>query len=96
MPVKDWMSSEVITVEEDASIVEASKLMKQNGIQHLPVLKKERLIGIISDRDLKEAHPSKVTSLEIHELYYLLDKIKVKNLISPKLLTTIYSDTIES
>jgi acetoin utilization protein AcuB len=95
MPVQDWMSSKVITLDEDASIVEASKLMKQNGIQHLPVLKKERLIGIISDRDLKEAQPSKVTSLEIHELYYLLDKIKIKSLISPKLLTTIHSDTIE-
>ena len=95
MPVKDWMSSEVITVEEDVSIVKASKLMKQNGIQHLPVTKKGRLIGIISDRDLKEAQPSKATTLEIHELYYLLDEIKVKSLISPNLFTTTQEDTIE-
>jgi acetoin utilization protein AcuB len=95
MLVQDWMSSELTTVDEDASIIESSKLMKQNGIQHLPVLKKGRLIGIISDRDLKEAQPSKATSLEIHELYYLLDEIKVKSLISPSLFTTTREDTIE-
>lgn len=95
MPVKDWMSRKVITVERDVSIVKASKLMKQNGIQHLPVTKKGRLIGIISDRDLKEAQPSKATALEIHELYYLLDEIKVKSLISPNLFTTTQEDTIE-
>jgi acetoin utilization protein AcuB len=95
MIVQDWMSSELTTVDEDASIIESSKLMKQNGIQHLPVLKKGRLIGIISDRDLKEAQPSKATSLEIHELYYLLDEIKVKSLISPSLFTTTREDTIE-
>jgi acetoin utilization protein AcuB len=54
MLVQDWMSSKVITVDHDAPILKASKLMKQNGIQHLPVFKEESLIGIISDRDLKE------------------------------------------
>lgn len=95
MPVQDWMSSDVVTLDEGASVVEASKLMRENGIQHLPVLKKKRLVGIVSDRDLKEAQPSKVTSLEIHELFYLMDKIKVKNLISPKLFTANRNDTIE-
>jgi acetoin utilization protein AcuB len=64
MLVQDWMSSKVITVDDDASIMKASNLMKQNGIQHLPVLKEERLIGIISDRDLKEAQPLFTITLE--------------------------------
>jgi len=82
MLVKDWMTKEVITVEEDMSIMKASRLMKEKGFQHLPVVRQGRLTGIVSDRDLKEAHPSKATSLDIHELYYLLDKLQVKKVMS--------------
>ena len=62
MPVQDYMSKDLITVDEDASIMKASKLMKQNNIRHLPVLRKGRLVGIVSDRELKEATPSKATT----------------------------------
>ena len=95
MLVQDWMSSKVITVDHDASIMKASKLMKLNGIQHLPVLKDKRLIGIISDRDLKEAQPSDATTLDIYELYYLLDELKVKSVMSPKLFTITGEESVE-
>jgi acetoin utilization protein AcuB len=62
--------------------MKASRLMKQKGFQHLPVVRQGRLTGIVSDRDLKEAQPSKATTLDIHELYYLLDKLKVKKVMS--------------
>ncbi|MBI4642152.1 MAG: CBS domain-containing protein [Deltaproteobacteria bacterium] len=74
MLVQDWMTSIVATIEDDDSIMKASKLMKQNRIQHLPVLKEGRLVGIISDRDLKEAQPSKATSLDIHAPEATLEK----------------------
>jgi acetoin utilization protein AcuB len=95
MPVQDWMSKDPITIDADASIMKASQLMKQKGIQHLPVLSQGRLTGIVSDRDLKEAQPSKATSLDIHELYYLLDKITVKSLAPKQLYTVTPSDTVE-
>jgi len=95
MLVQDWMSSKIITVEHDASIMKASKLMKQNGIQHLPVLKDKRLIGIISDRDLKEAQPSDATALDIYELYYLLDELKVKKVMSRNLFTITGEESVE-
>ncbi len=80
MPVQDYMSKDLITVDEETSIMKASKLMKQNGIRHLPILRKGRLVGIVSDRELKEATPSKATTLDIHEMYYLLDQITVKRI----------------
>jgi acetoin utilization protein AcuB len=95
MLVQDWMSRKVITVDHDAPILKASKLMKQNGIQHLPVLKKERLIGIISDRDLKEAQPSDATSMDIYELYYLLDEVKVNSIMPPNLFTITSEESVE-
>ena len=95
MPVQDWMSKDLVTIDEDTSIMKASKVMKQNNIQHLPVLKKGRLVGIVSDRDLKEATPSKATALDIHEMYYLLDTIAVKSLIPKHLYTIASGDTVE-
>ncbi|MEJ2427617.1 MAG: CBS and ACT domain-containing protein [Deltaproteobacteria bacterium] len=95
MLVKDWMTREVITVEEDVSVMKASKLMKEKGFQHLPVIKKKRLTGIVSDRDLKEAHPSKATTLDIHELYYLLDKLKVEEVMSKNPYTVRGDETTD-
>jgi acetoin utilization protein AcuB len=95
MPVQDWMSKDLVTIDEDTSIMKASKVMKQNDIQHLPVLKKGRLAGIVSDRDLKEATPSKATTLDIHEMYHLLDTIKVKTLMPKTLYTITPGETAE-
>jgi acetoin utilization protein AcuB len=95
MLVKYWMSSKVITVDEDVSMMKASRIMKQHGVQHLPVTRKGRLVGIVSDRDLKQAHPSKATTLDIHELYYLLDQLKVKELMSKKLYTAAAAETVD-
>jgi acetoin utilization protein AcuB len=95
MPVQDWMSKDLITIDEGTSIMKASKVMKQNDIQHLPVLSKGRLVGIVSDRDLKEATPSKATTLDIHEMYYLLDKVLVKSLMSKTLVTIGPDNTLE-
>jgi acetoin utilization protein AcuB len=89
------MSTKLITVEAGDSIMKASRLMKDNNIQHLPVLKKGRLAGIVSDRDLKEASPSKATTLDIHELYYLLDKITVGSVMPSQLFTVAPDATVE-
>jgi acetoin utilization protein AcuB len=95
MPVQDWMSKDLVTIDEETSIMQASKIMKQNSVQHLPVLRKGRLVGIVSDRDLKEATPSKATTLDIHEMYYLLDKIPVQDLMPKTLFTIAPGDTVE-
>jgi acetoin utilization protein AcuB len=44
----------------------------------LPVMKKGKLVGIVTDRDLKKASASDATTLEVHELLYLFTKIKIK------------------
>ena len=95
MPVKDWMSKDLVTIDADTSIMKASRVMKQNEIQHLPVLSKGILTGIVSDRDLKEATPSKATTLDIHEMYHLLDTIKVKSLMPKRLFTITPGETVE-
>ncbi|MDO4768583.1 MAG: CBS and ACT domain-containing protein [Pseudomonadota bacterium] len=95
MIIKDWMTKDVITVDPEASMMRAAKLMKEKNIRRLPVVDDTgRLVGILSDRDVKEASPSKATTLDVHELYYLLSEIKVKNIMTSNPLTIKDTDTV--
>ena len=87
MLVKNWMSKNVITVDVNDSMRDAMSLLKENDIRMLPVMKKGKLTGIITDRDLKRASASDATSLDIHELMYLLTKIKVKDIMTKDPIT---------
>ena len=95
MLVREWMSSDVIAIDENTSMMKALHIMKENRIRRLPVLARGALVGIVSDRDLKEASPSKATTLDVHELYYLLAEIKVKEIMTKNPLTIHPDDTVE-
>ena len=95
MLVKDWMSKDPITINDDTSMMKAIHLMKQNRFRRLPVLQEGRLVGIVSDRDLKEASPSKATTLDVHELYYLLSELQVKDIMTRDPITVALDDTVE-
>lgn len=82
MLVKNWMSKNVITVDINDSMQEAVGLLKENEIKMLPVLKKGNLVGIITDRDLKRASASDATTLDVHELLFLVSKIKIKEIMT--------------
>ncbi|MDP2279788.1 MAG: CBS and ACT domain-containing protein [Nitrospirota bacterium] len=88
MFVSDWMTKRVFTISPDDSITDAVKLMREKCIKHIPVIKDEKLKGIISDRDIKEFTPSKATTLDVYELHYLLAKTKVKEVMKSKVVTT--------
>jgi acetoin utilization protein AcuB len=95
MFVKDWMTERVYTVSPDASVSEASKILREKNIKHLPVLKDGKLKGILSDRDIKEYIPSKATTLDIYELHYLLAKTRVKEIMKRKVFTTTPDTPVE-
>jgi len=95
MLVKNWMSKNVITVDINDSMQDAMKLLKENDIRMLPVMKKAKLVGIVTDRDLKKASASDATTLEVHELLYLLMKIKVKDIMTRGVITVPPDYTVE-
>lgn len=96
MLVKDWMTREVTTAAPDTPVLEAGKIMKEGGFRRLPVVDRGKLIGIVTDRDLKEAAPSDVTSLSIWELNYLLTKLRVKEVMSSPVITVAPGDILEA
>jgi acetoin utilization protein AcuB len=95
MLVANWMSKNIITIDETDSMQDAMKLLKEHNIRMLPVMKKGKLVGIVTDRDLKRASASDATSLEIHELLYLLTRVKVKDIMTKKVITVPPDFTVE-
>ncbi len=95
MLVKDWMSEYVITLDENTSIMKAIQVLKEHKIRRIPVTRENKLVGIITDRDIKEVTPSKQTTFEVHELYYLLSELKIKDIMTKDPLTVYPDDTVE-
>jgi acetoin utilization protein AcuB len=96
MYVGTVMHTELVTVQPDMSFVKASKLTKEKEIDHLLVVDaKGKLLGIVSDRDLKQSWASPATSLSAHELNYLLDQLTVEMIMAKKLITVTADMTIE-
>jgi acetoin utilization protein AcuB len=95
MLVKNWMSKPAITIDADATMHDAIKLLKNHNIKMLPVMEKGRLVGIVTDRDLKRASASDATSLEIHELLYLISKIKIKEIMTKNPIKVLEDYTVE-
>jgi len=87
MRVKDLMTKNPITVDSETLVLDAHKIMKENNIRRLPVVDKGKLLGIVTRHDLLEASPSPATSLSVHELNYLLSKMKVKEIMKKNPLT---------
>lgn len=95
MLVKNWMSKSVITVEEKDSMHDAMKLLKEHDIRMLPVMREGKLVGIVTDRDLKRASASDATTLEVHELLFLISQIKVMNIMTKDPITVPFDYTVE-
>ncbi len=96
MNVSKRMMRNPLWVDEEDSMKKAMELLKERGIRHLPVLKDgDKLVGIVSERDIKQASPSSATALEIREIYYLLDKVKVKQIMTRRPYTISSNAPIE-
>ncbi|HWQ09411.1 MAG TPA: CBS and ACT domain-containing protein [Holophaga sp.] len=96
MLVGDWMSQNVVTATEDVSMIKAGRILRDKKIRRLPVVDKEgRLLGIVSERDLKAASPSSATTLDMYEMTYLLSEMKLKAIMTKNPLSIRPTDTVE-
>jgi acetoin utilization protein AcuB len=95
MLIKDWMTKDPVTITDETSMIKAIHLMKEKRFRRLPVLRAGRLVGMVTDRDLKEASPSKATTLDVHELYYLLAELQVKEIMTRSPISVSPDDTVE-
>jgi len=94
--MREKIQKNPVTITPEASFYEARHLIHDKGVRHVPVVDKNNmLVGIVTDRDIREAAPSDATLLSVQELNYLLGKLKVSSFMTPKdKLITITPDTL--
>lgn len=96
MLVKELMSKNPVTALPETTHKQASELMKERNIHHLPIVdKRGRLVGIIVDEDLYNAQPSPATTLSIYEIHSLLSKLQIKEIMRHPVYTVNTDCTLE-
>jgi acetoin utilization protein AcuB len=96
MLVKDRMTPDPITIQPETTHKQASEVMKEHHIHHLPVVDKQgRLVGLVVEEDLLAAQPSPATSLSIYEIHGLLSKLQIKQIMSHPVYTTTLECPLE-
>lgn len=87
MAVKDFMTRKVVYVSPDTTVAHTADMMREQGLRRLPVIENDRLVGIVTERTMAEASPSKATSLSIYEMNYLLNKTKIRDIMIRDVIT---------
>ncbi|MBM3303323.1 MAG: CBS domain-containing protein, partial [Deltaproteobacteria bacterium] len=95
MLVNDWMSAPVITVSLEDNMQKAVELMTENKIGMLPVVEQGKLVGIVTNRDLKQAAPSSVSLIDVKQLLYHMARVKMGAIMTKNPVTVRPDFTLE-
>ncbi len=90
--VRNWMTEKLVTLSPEASVAEALTLCRERRIRHIPILEGGHLVGIVTDRDLRDASPA----LDDPERANALQKIQVRDVMTRDVITTNPEDSIEN
>src|SRR3970040_1619127 len=88
MRVEDWMRRRPVTISPQETLRTAWRIIREHRIRHLPVVEQGRLVGIVTDRDLRHALPSRAASLEVHEIPYLAEKVRIWEVMARAVVTS--------
>ena len=88
MTVRELMTGALITATPETPVLDARSLMQKERIRHLLVTEGTRLVGIVTDRDIRLNLPSQATSLSVWEVNYLLAKLTVNKVMTRSVIIT--------
>jgi len=80
--VADWMTETVLAMETFDSIAIARQLMAKHRVNQLPVLDNDHLIGIVTDRDIRDAYPTSMMINRAEEIDRFAEKINVEEVMT--------------
>lgn len=93
MLVGQWMATKLVTVEAEATVARAWRLMQRRRFRHLPVWDREKLVGIVSDRDVRLAFPAPAADMEAGERRALWERLRVWQIMN-RVVVTVTPNTL--
>lgn len=87
MDVNSYMSKDLITIKADTKILDALDLMKKYNIHRLPVVEGDRMIGLVTEGIISRNTPSTMTSLDMREVTYLLNRTSAFDIMEKNVIT---------
>lgn len=87
MDVNSYMSKELITIDSSTKILDALDLMKKHNIHRLPVVEGDHMIGLVTEGIISRNTPSTMTSLDMREVTYLLNKTSAADIMEKNVIT---------
>jgi acetoin utilization protein AcuB len=95
MLLRDVMSTNVVSVPSNTTLVAARRILDAHGFRRLPVIDKGKLVGVVTRDALDKSGPSQLTTFSIHELSYLLSNITVEKVMRRGVVTATPEMTVE-
>jgi acetoin utilization protein AcuB len=96
MLVKEIMTPHPVVVEPEIPVTRAQRLMREDNIRHLPVVREGRgLVGLVTRDSLNRALPSELSSLSIWEINYQLSRIQIRDVMVKPVITVTEDVTVE-
>jgi acetoin utilization protein AcuB len=95
MLIRDIMVKKVITVSSDTYVLDAERILELHRIGRLPVVDGDKLVGLVTKNDILKASPSSTTPYNQRQLFYLMSKLTVKDIMKTKVITVPEDTTIE-
>lgn len=95
MLVRDYMQKDPITICGETTLAEAAEFLHRKGVLTLPVMDGKKVIGVVTDRDIRKASPSSASQLHNYELDYLLAKVRVSDIMSRMVVSISPYATVE-
>lgn len=95
MRVMDYMKRSLITVSRETTVSEALDTLKKNKVRQLPVVSGDKLVGLVTEKQLLAVSPSPATSLGAFEMKFFMNKILVSDVMVKFPLTVAPDTTIE-
>ena len=95
MLVGERMIHSVISVGPDVPVMDALEMLRREHIRRAPVVENGKLVGIVSENDLRNASPGQATTLSVWEINYLVSKITVRKVMTKEVVTTVEDTPIE-
>ena len=87
MLVRDYMTTELVTVQETDTLLDATMFFVRSTFRHLPVVRGRQLVGVITERDVKQYAPSVLSGISADDYNSILETTSISRVMARTLIT---------